>query len=428
MRELTTEPIVNNRAHLSSVVRSTIALRIRGKGADKGEFEFDLFNGETPNEDGCLTGLSNLTSDRLGTYAQNCRQAWDTAFATVYFSGGVHQKPLHERWDTKDVGAFVDRSIMPKLAQAGDKLFKMIFEADQEPEFRRIGERLRVLMAERPQFLNITTDTFFAPWSLIYTHPIAGERLKSDGSNWQITGFWGYQHLLQHSSNRNDMMNILNVDADGTVTLGVNFDHQLLHSMQKLNAGGHIEELPSNGRVRRIVRTTRKELAEVFYENRTAVEKVLYFLCHSASGETELDRDEAHLLFEDGTVSASDLKSWSVEHPQIPSKPFVFLNACKGARVLQQHHKSLAKELVSEGAAGVVGSHIDVPIVFASEFARRLLTRFLEHNSTEGPMFGPLMNQTVRELYDAQKNPIGLSYGLFHGVSCFIAWDNSAAH
>ena len=40
----------------------------------------------------------------------------------------------------------------------------------------------------------MTSDSFFAPWSLVYS-----DRLALDGADARPEGFWGYQHLIEHA-------------------------------------------------------------------------------------------------------------------------------------------------------------------------------------------------------------------------------------
>lgn len=84
------------------------------------------------------------------------------------------------------------------LALAGEELFFQLFESGNDPSLRRIGKRLREVSAERECILTMTSDAFFIPWGMIYTHPRG--KLNSKGTNFEWQGFWGYRHIIEHNT------------------------------------------------------------------------------------------------------------------------------------------------------------------------------------------------------------------------------------
>ena len=102
------------------------------------------------------------------------------------------------------------------------------------------------------------------------------------------------------------------------------------------------------------------------------------------------------------------------------------INACQGGQMTTLFYKSFAKQLLREGAVGLIGPQIDVPAVFASAYGELLLQQFLARSSESVRRLGPLMQSVNQTMWDTHKNPLGLVYSLYHGVNCFIDWPQVA--
>ena len=92
--------------------------------------------------------------------------------------------------------------------------------------------------------------------------------------------------------------------------------------------------------------------------------------------------------------------------------------------IVQNAYSGLPEQLLKEGAVGLIGAQIDVPAVFAVEYAKEILTGFLARTA-ERVRLGPLMREVNQKLWDVNRNPLGFVYSLYRGVDCFVDWEAS---
>src|SRR6185295_11818841 len=60
---------------------------------------------------------------------------------------------------------------------------------------REIGKVLRGQSLKQSMWIRVTSDEFYAPWNLIYSHKLENPFTGEDA---RIDGFWGFQHLIEH--------------------------------------------------------------------------------------------------------------------------------------------------------------------------------------------------------------------------------------
>ncbi len=96
-----------------------------------------------------------------------------------------------------------------------------------------------------------------------------------------------------------------------------------------------------------------------------------------------------------------------------PFQPFVVLNACHaGVPAGGGDLAFLGRELIHAGARGVLGPQIEMPQVFAAEYALEFVTRYLHGAETAGA----IAHAVARRFADELCNPLGLAYALHHGM------------
>ena len=74
------------------------------------------------------------------------------------------------------------------------------------------------------------------------------------------------------------------------------------------------------------------------------------------------------------------------------------------------------------GASGVIGPQIDIPAVFAAEYAMRFFKGLLGVDNGGPEPVGILMRRLAREFIDKHNNPLGLAYSLYRGMDCLVDW------
>jgi hypothetical protein len=96
-----------------------------------------------------------------------------------------------------------------------------------------------------------------------------------------------------------------------------------------------------------------------------------------------------------------------------PFQPFVVLNACHAG--IPEGGGDLAflgRALIHAGARGVLGPQIEMPQVFAAEYALEFLSRYLRGAETAGSV----AHAVARRFADELRNPLGFAYALHCGM------------
>jgi CHAT domain len=261
---------------------------------------------------------------------------------------------------------------------------------------------------------------------MIYTHPVPGEKLGPDGRNFRPEGFWGIRHILEHKTERVKTPVMLRADGSGKIPTGVGYgerlDATLIEGHRRFFRGldtSRYAELLSLEELRRTLQSTD-------FEN-----QFLYFFCHGL-GEGDMDSPtlgEAGIALADGQlITAYCLDQWFEDG--IPSRPLVFINACQGGHLTTLFYETLALRLLQKDALALLGSQVDLPALFAAEFAQRLMGEFLASPSPDqarrgSPRLGDLVRNLTRQFLFDHRNPLGLAYTLYRGMDCYVEWGAS---
>ncbi|WP_129839623.1 CHAT domain-containing protein [Streptomyces sp. RFCAC02] len=169
-------------------------------------------------------------------------------------------------------------------------------------------------------------------------------------------------------------------------------------------------------RSRLTVRTESERLIEAF-SAAVLDDDVMYFWCHGTFvGEQRSAPRLAVSLSDDLAIDADLVLRVRRRHHGSNGalfRPFVLLNACStGQASPEPGLKYLGGALVDLGADGVLGPQIDMPQVFASEYAYAFLDRYLHGENTAGEIALSL----VREFTARFHNPLALAYSLYCGI------------
>jgi hypothetical protein len=73
-------------------------------------------------------------------------------------------------------------------------------------------------------------------------------------------------------------------------------------------------------------------------------------------------------------------------------------------------------------ALGLIGAQIDLPVLFAEEYARRFFRALLDRSASGVVRIGPLMRELTRRFITDHRNPLGLVYSLYRGLDSYVAW------
>jgi hypothetical protein len=405
-------------ARISGNVDGDILLTLRS--IQKG-FDFHLVDMVSGHE---VKGVSNRND--IFQRADDCRTIWYDNI--VCYSrpapdpaGGLrNDQPFQQRWKLEDEPGLL-QEMAPRLALAGDTLFELIFERDGDEGLYKLAATLREWLRRGPRHVFISSDDFFLPWGMLYTHPVPGKQLSSRGKNWKPEGFWGYQHIIQHMTMNHDPIDEKIEPRRENALLSLNLDEGISRRLKLPCIDEHFEYIASLRQIRSIRRTKKSELQKAFTKDVNHLERIIYFYCHGtgAKDEARINLGEAKLSLTEGFVSAADFQKWSGKRG-LPTKPLVFINACQGGQMTTMFYKTFAVELLKQGAVGLVGAQVDIPAVFAAEYASRVFCQLFTKG--EQVRLGRELRDINRDLWKHHKNPLGVVYSLYRGVNCFIDW------
>jgi hypothetical protein len=371
-------------------------------------------------------GVSVRSEIEIFARVQECRIAWEkyvvhhSRIVAAEEGGERNDIPFQQRWDLRCEPDVLEEAA-PHLARAGARLFTLIFERECDNGQCQLAATLRNLLRGGSRHLCVSSDAIFLPWGMLYAHPVPDEMLLSSGSNWKPEGFWGYQHIIQHMPMRHDPAHEKIIPTNQGVLVSLNLDERISQELGLPSVDDHFRRIGELPHVALIRRTLKRELEKAFTNEVAGLERILYFYCHGsgANDNGQISLEEAKLSLTDDFVSAADLQEWSGE-TLLPTNPLVFINACQGGQMTTVFYKSFAVELLKQGAVGLVGAQIDIPAVFAAEYACRVFRDLF----TKGKQIrlGRQLRDANRDFWDTHKNPLGLVYSLYRGVNCFIDW------
>jgi hypothetical protein len=392
-----------------------------------GKFEIFLI------DKNCRTGepaTINLTGDGLFDIVQACRSAWEQALEALAItrpdpvSGGEKPyRPYENAWE-KPVPDEVFHALGAKLAAAGSDLFISVFERNQGTPLDGIAAKLREIARSGSRMLTVRTTCFHIPWRMLYTHP-TGE-LAADGSNFEPSGFWGYQHVIEQYPSIYPINDQLRTPA-GKLGFAAALHERIDTEFGVDCIKRHHDFVQSSADLLTYIEWTKiigleKGLSAVPFE-----QQLIYFLCHAevAGSSTAPVLVPATLQLTDGYIDASRVRVL-VKKKFAPNPPLIFINACRGGQLgtLVRQNFTFASQFLEQGAICVVGPQIEVPAVFAGEFGNRFFNRFVKRVKPP-PQVGLVLREITRDMWNCN-NPFGLVYSLYAGADCHIHWGEEA--
>lgn len=149
-------------------------------------------------------------------------------------------------------------------------------------------------------------------------------------------------------------------------------------------------------------------------------EDLMYFWCHGAFEEYGAHSTVGIRLSDDKVIDADLVhqhRDGFRSSRETVFRPFVVLNACHaGVPTATAELEYLGRAFVEHGATGVLGPQIEIPQIFASEYAHAFLDRYLSGTQTAGEICRTL----ARHFLDELQNPLALAYLLYCGIDSLL--------
>jgi len=360
-------------------------------------------------------GILKLTDFDVIGAINDCRDVWlrEVVLKRFPLPGKPNHLPYDREWDLtgRQYAGLLD-SVAGELAIAGQSLFRNIFRQG-DGGLTQIADLLEAALREGPTILAIQSARLFAPWWMLYTPADPSLDLYAKGFRWSSSlwqGFWGYQHLIEHRLDQTSIST--QIVHEGNVRVGLNVDPTIDARLRVKFVDSVTSFFQGHSTTTdHEIRKEKNELARAMLAQHFR-DQIIYFGCHGTVNATKPATTAQLALGDNKPIRTSDLRGWLPEPKRLTSNPFVFINACQGGQMSSRFYTAFGPPLLEKGANCILGPQIDVPAVFAAEYATRLFERFL----SPGTPLGDVVQQLTRGFIDDHQNPLGLIFSLYRGL------------
>jgi hypothetical protein len=112
-------------------------------------------------------------------------------------------------------------------------------------------------------------------------------------------------------------------------------------------------------------------------------------------------------------IELSQIDVWLRRCDVLPGRPLVFINACEAAKTGSIFYEGFPARFLDHAASAVVGTELEMPVIFAREFARSFFTDFFRGGPENSA--GKILLRWRRKYLTEFRNPLGLGYSLYRG-------------
>ncbi|GAA2341155.1 CHAT domain-containing protein [Streptomyces kunmingensis] len=312
----------------------------------------------------------------------------------------VGGRPLSEQADLTHHATLVE-TVVKSLADEGFDVLDVMLDG-RGSSLGRLREFLLGALAEEKD-LRISFDSDLPmPWPMLAVDPSVGI------DPWDA--FLGHRHQVEQTSSGYDWVDQAKVSPRLRAVTSLNTDSTL----DKVGRASDVRDLLA-ARSELTVRTEAKDLLEAL-GNEFLLEDLMYFWCHGKFlEEGTRNRRLVIKLSDPDLIDGAKVtrRRRRLRGGQQRFKPFVLLNACHtGQAATDLHVGHLGAALIDLGADGVLGPQIEIPQIFASEYAYSFLDLYLEGRHTAGEISQALVKRFSEKFH----NPLALTYSLHCGL------------
>lgn len=301
--------------------------------------------------------------------------------------------------------------ILDELALAGQQLLFGTLLDGQDPQIELFREHLAGSLSVR-EGLRVRFDSeLYIPWPMVCLRPGDLPQPAADtGPAAVYRRFLGHRHQIEQTGGAYPWLSSRR-DVPDVPTVSLNHDEQI--DSQGRTRASDVAALLAQG-TNFVKRTTRSQL-RIALRNRSLCEHLMYFWCHGNFVPNGAHPQSLALRLTDNKpFDAHTLRECrhDADHDH-PFQPFVMLNAChSGVPAEGCDPAFLGGALIRAGARGILAPQIEMPQIFAAEYALEFLTRYLAGHQTAGEA----AHRVARYFADELHNPLGFAYALHCGM------------
>jgi hypothetical protein len=361
---------------------------------------------------GAMRATLNLSETQIAELVVQTREMFKSIVYTLIGTQYVYQQ------DNTTIPPDVHAATLKAMAKQGLLMYRKIFYGPGNgPDARAMGDLLRKLSQQHQLHIEIVAERFTFPWSLLYDR----DDLKPDLSNVDPEGFWGFKHVIEYTPEfaiATPVNFVPEITVSGNLGLSFVCNTTIDTQMNRPIIAGQRDFLKTVQGITMTECPTTTELCNLL-NNPDDPSQVLYFYCHAVSnlpGEKG-GVGGSKVVLSDGPITLDDLNfNAPLDKPPLKSAPLVFMNCCQSAELSPYLYDGLVPYLITKGARGVIGTEVDTPALFASEFAQQFLSRFV----AGGQRLGDLLLDMRREYLLNKNNVMGLVYALHSSGEIYV--------
>lgn len=362
-------------------------------------YQFILQGGVT------MRAFLNLSETQIAELVAQTRDMFKSIVYTI--SNGQYVYQL----DDTHIPPEIHANTLKVMARHGSLMFRKLFYGPGSgPDARAMGDLLRQLSLTHQLRIEIVTERFVFHWSMLYDRA----DLKPDLSNIDPEGFWGFRHHIEYKpefSNPSLVHFVPQIPVKDKLAMHFVSNTTIDEQMKRPIVAGQREFLNTVNAITVREHSTVNELYTLLTDSEQA-NQLIYFYCHAVSnlpGEKG-GVGGSKIVLSDQAVTLDDLNfAAPLDMPPLPGAPLVFLNCCQSAELSPYLYDGLVPYLITRGARGVVGTEVDTPALFAAEFAKLFIQRFV----VGGERLGDVLLALRREYLYQRQNVMGLVYSLY---------------
>lgn len=353
---------------------------------------------------GFTRAFIRVTDDQLQEYVNSTR--------TKLRDQVVHRLANNEyvyQVENTTIPANVHGEVLKLLAEEGAYLFNELFYTAGDQAAQQMGDVLRNRSKRQQLSIAIVADSQFVfPWAMLYD--------GDDTDNPDVESFWGFRHIIQYVPEFTQTTEVnFNPEIQVSDKLDVGFIYNT-HLDEQLTQNGYpppvqpqIDFLDKLDSIKLAKYTSVNDLYNLL-KKADSPHQFLYIYAHAESSQAGENVEGSRVIFGDGQATVRDMKSKARTNlPRLEQAPLVFLNACESAELSPKVYTGIVPYLITRGARGVLGTEVETPALFASEFARQFIQRFAAGNMP----IGKLLLDMRREYVLQKRNVMGLAYALY---------------
>ncbi|MFE7513172.1 CHAT domain-containing protein [Streptomyces sp. NPDC057540] len=323
------------------------------------------------------------------------------------------------------------RKALTELTRSGASLlFDDLLGGDDQPIVWFRTYLSDILSRTEGLRIRFDSDALHLPWPMLCLEPDDAETL--DGL---FARFLGYRHQIEHTG---DAYPSFAYQPLGGAADGRSWFRQWRNSEASWFRGwrdripmaavslNHNPDVGVNSRAREVEaaltkgtryteRTTYDDLVAAL-EQQDLDEQLMYFWCHAEFVSNTSEPPRLGIRLSDGRLfDGHTVRELRARYRWVPTsfRPFVVLNTCYGGVPAGDGDRAfLGRRLIEYGARGVLGPQIEMPQMFAAEYALEFVTRFLRGKETAGK----ISHDLARHFAATYRNPLGCAYALHCGM------------